>query len=81
MLKAKVTAEGRLSLPAEMRKRHGLAGGGEVVVEDTGDAIVLRTLAQVVARAQAKSRELVAGHQGVSVDDFLAQRREEAARE
>ena len=38
--------DGRLSLPAELRRRHGLAQGGEVIVEDTGDAIVLRTVNQ-----------------------------------
>ena len=69
---------GRLSLPAAIRKRHGLAQGGEVLVEDTGDAIVLRTLDQAVARAQAMSRRLVAGRPGASVDDFLAERRREA---
>ena len=51
-MKAKVMPDGRVSLPADMRKRHGLSHGGEVIVEDTGDAIVLRTLDQVVARAQ-----------------------------
>ncbi|MCF4126987.1 hypothetical protein [Methylobacterium sp. SyP6R] len=44
------------------------------MVEDTGDAIVLRTLDQAVARAQALSRRLVAGRAGASVDDFLAAR-------
>ena len=78
MIKTKVTAEGRMSLPADIRKRHGLAQGGEVLVEDTGDAIVLRTLDQVVARAQALSRRLVADRPGASVDDFLAERRDEA---
>ena len=47
--RAKVTPEGRMSLPADVRKRHGLAQGGEVLVEDTGDAIAPRTLDQVVA--------------------------------
>lgn len=75
---AKVTPEGRMSLPADIRKRHGLAQGGEVLVEDTGDAIVLRTLDQVVARAQDMSRRLAAGRPGASVDDFLAERRREA---
>jgi AbrB family looped-hinge helix DNA binding protein len=60
-MKAKVMPDGRLSLPADLRKRHGLARGGEVIVEDLGDAIVLRTLDQVVARAQALSRRLTAG--------------------
>ena len=58
--------DGRVSLPAELRKKHGLVGGGEVIVEDAGDAIVLRTLDQVVARAQALSRTLVAGKAGAS---------------
>jgi AbrB family looped-hinge helix DNA binding protein len=57
-VKAKVMPDGRLSLPAEQRKKHGLAHGGEVIVEDIGDAIVLRTLDQVVARAQALTRRL-----------------------
>ena len=73
-MKARVLPDGRLSLPAELRRRHGLAGGGEVIVEDAGDAIVLRTVDQVVARAQALSRRLVAGQAGGSVDDFLAER-------
>jgi hypothetical protein len=52
-----------------------------VIVEDIGDAIVLRTLDQVVARAQVLSRKLVAGKAGASVDDFLADRAREAEAE
>ena len=52
-VKARVMPDGRVSLPAELRKKHGLAQGGEVIVEDIGDAIVLRTVDQVVAQAQA----------------------------
>lgn len=70
--------DGRLNLPSEIRDKHGLAGGGEVIVEDAGDAIVLRTLDHVVARAQALSRELLADKAGASVDDFLAGRSREA---
>ena len=70
--------DGRVSLPAELRKRHGLVQGGEVIVEDAGDAIMLRTLHQVVARAQALSRRMVAGSCGASVDDFLLDRAHEA---
>jgi bifunctional DNA-binding transcriptional regulator/antitoxin component of YhaV-PrlF toxin-antitoxin module len=33
-MKAKVMPDGRMSLPAEPRKRHGLGNGGEVIVED-----------------------------------------------
>jgi AbrB family looped-hinge helix DNA binding protein len=77
-VKAKVTADGRVSLPAALRNKHGLAQGGEVIVEDAGDAI-LRTIDEVVARAQALSRKLVAGTSGASVDDFLADRARDAA--
>ena len=77
-MRARVMPDGRVSLPADLRKRHGLTNGGDVIVEDAGDAIVLRTLDQVVARAQELSRELVAGKPGASVDDFLADRTREA---
>jgi len=55
-----------------------LTRGGEVILEDAGDAIVLRTLNQVVSRAQEISRRLAAGHPHASVDDFLAERTREA---
>ena len=70
-----------MSLPAELRRKHGLARGGDVIVEDLGDAIVLRTLDQVVSRAQALSRALVACKPGATVDDFLAEREREAGSE
>jgi AbrB family looped-hinge helix DNA binding protein len=73
--------DGRISLPAQLRKKHGLVNGGEVVVEDTGDAIVLRTVGEVVARAQAISRRVLAGQTGATVEDFLAERRREAEEE
>lgn len=79
--RAKVTPTGRLSLPAEIRRRHGLGRGGEVIIDDLGDAIVLRTVDEVVARAQAVARKLVEGKPSASVDDFLADRRREAERE
>lgn len=80
-MKAKVMPDGRMSVPAELRRRHGLSDGGEVMVEDLGDAIVLRTLDQVVARAQALSRKLIGDKPGACVDDFLADRAREAEAE
>ena len=55
-MKTKVMPDSRISLPASLRKKHGLVGGGDVIVEDAGDAIVFRTLDQVVARAGPQPR-------------------------
>ena len=76
-MKAKVMPDGRMSLPADLRKRHGLSHGGEVIVEDMGDAIVLRTLDQVVARAQEMSRKLIGVREGGSTREFLVARARE----
>jgi len=73
-----VMPNGRMSLPADLRRRHGLVSGGQVIVEETEDSIVLRTVSQAVARAQALSRKLTDGKAGATVDDFLAERRREA---
>ena len=48
-----VTSAGRITLPADVRRRHGLRHGGEVMIEDLEDTIVLRTVDEVVARTQA----------------------------
>ena len=74
----KVTASGRMSLPAELRKQLGLSGGGDLLVENTENGVVLRTVAQVVANAQAIARRYTEGKPGFSVDDFLAQRRSDS---
>jgi bifunctional DNA-binding transcriptional regulator/antitoxin component of YhaV-PrlF toxin-antitoxin module len=73
-MRAKVMPDGRLRLPAALRKRHALTHGGELFIEDIGDSIVLRTLDQVVSRTQALSRKLVASNTHASVEDFLADR-------
>lgn len=68
-----ITANGRMSLPADIRKRLGLSGGGTVYVEETEAGVVLRTTPQIVAHARAlasKYRDAPGG----SVDDFLGNR-------
>lgn len=78
--RATVTASGRVRLPAEIRRRHGLEKGGDILIQETDDAIVLRTVDQVLAEARAIARA-IAERGGVGVDAFLAERREEAERE
>ncbi len=68
------TPDGRMSLPADIRKRLGLVGGGAVYLDETPDSLVLRTAAQAVARAQA----LAEGNPDATVGAFLAKRREDS---
>lgn len=73
-----ITPNGRMSLPADIRKRLGLTEGGAVYLDETDDGIVLRTAAQAVARAQALAKQFTDGNPDASVDGFLARRREES---
>lgn len=75
VVRGRVSPSGRISLPADIRKAIGLERGGDVVVELDGQDIRIRTVAEVVARAQELSRQLLAGKPHCSVDDFLAERR------
>jgi AbrB family looped-hinge helix DNA binding protein len=72
---ARVSASGRISLPAAFRKTIGLERGGDVVVELDGREIRIRTLDHLIAEAQALSRRLLADHPEASVDDFLKERK------
>lgn len=74
-LQVNVTPNGRMSLPADLRKRLGLSGGGALLVEETPDGVILRTVAQSVAHARALARKYTADKPEASVDSFLANRR------
>ncbi|MGT2516854.1 AbrB/MazE/SpoVT family DNA-binding domain-containing protein (plasmid) [Sphingomonas panni] len=73
-LQVNITANGRMSLPSDIRKRLGLVGGGAVLIEETDDGVILRTMDQAVAKAQAIAKRYAA-HPDASVDAFLATRR------
>jgi len=72
-----ISKSGRMSLPAEFRRALGLEQGGNVVVELIDREIRIRTLDDVVKGAQAWSRRVLAGKPKVTVDDFLAERRQD----
>ncbi|WP_294188976.1 AbrB/MazE/SpoVT family DNA-binding domain-containing protein [uncultured Sphingomonas sp.] len=72
-IQVNITPNGRMSLPADIRKRLGLTAGGAVYLEETDEGVVLRTAAQIVAQAQALARQY-RDATGASVDDFLAAR-------
>lgn len=80
-IRGRVSGSGRIGLPAEVRKAVGLDRGGDVIIElDNGD-IRIRTVREVVTRAQALSRELLAGKADAGLDAFLAERRKNAEHE
>ncbi len=69
-----VTPNGRMILPSGIRKRLGLSGGGALLVEETPHGVVLRTVGQSIAHAQALARKYTSGKAGTSVDAFLTNR-------
>lgn len=73
-----IAPNGRMSLPIDIRKRLGLENGGAVLVEETEAGVVLRTVSQAVARAQAIAKRYTDGNDDASLDAFLAQRRAES---
>lgn len=77
-VQVQITPNGRMSLPAHIRKRLGLLTGGTVYLDETDDGVVLRTAAQAVARAQALAKQFTGGNPDASVDAFLARRREDS---
>ena len=74
-----VTSNGRMSLPADIRKRLGLAEGGAVYLVETADGVVLQTAGQAVALAQNAARRFTADSPNASVEAFLAQRMMDSA--
>ena len=70
-----ITPNGSMNLPADIRGRLGVADGGRLLVEETPDGVVLRTVAQAIAHAQAAARAFAAGKPEISVDGFLANRK------
>jgi AbrB family looped-hinge helix DNA binding protein len=73
-----ITPSGRMSLPADIRKRLGLSDGGQILLEETADGLVLRTAAQAIAHAQALAKRFTADNSDASVESFLSSRRAES---
>ena len=71
---------GRLVVPARFRKALDIRGRQQLVVGLEGDTIRLRTPSAALARLQAIARQKRQGS-GSVVDEFILERRAEAARE
>lgn len=78
---AKLIKGGKIVIPAELRREFGLQEGDTLVLERDGNSLVIKTYAQVVREVQTEFKALLGDHKGSMVDDLLAERRAEAARE
>jgi AbrB family looped-hinge helix DNA binding protein len=78
--KVAVAENGRLVLPAAVRRHLNLGRGGMLIIRDDGGRFVLESADDAVRRAQALVRRFAPDASGV-VDEFLAERRTEAAHE
>jgi bifunctional DNA-binding transcriptional regulator/antitoxin component of YhaV-PrlF toxin-antitoxin module len=79
-LTAKVDEVGRILLPVKLRKELGIKPGMDILLTSSGGVVRLETRAQALARARKIVRRIAPAGKSV-VDEFLAERREEAKRE
>ena len=78
---AKLIKGGKIVIPAELRREFGFKDGDTLVFEREGGRLVLKTYAQVVREVQAEFKAMVPAGNRSMVDELLAERRAEAARE
>lgn len=75
-----VAANGRMNLPADIRRALGIEGAGKVFLERDGDTVQIITFAQRLARIDAMMKPYIKPGQRLS-DELIAERRAENAKE
>jgi AbrB family looped-hinge helix DNA binding protein len=76
----KVSATGRLNLPAEIRRELGLKGPAHVVFTIEDGEVRMRTMAQTLQRIRDLARPF-APKRGLASEQLIKERHEEAGRE
>ena len=71
---------GRLVIPSSVRSAMGLRNGGRLVARVVNDGLVLESQDAAIRRAQALVRQYIPNGEGM-VDELIAERRAEAARD
>jgi AbrB family looped-hinge helix DNA binding protein len=72
--------DGRIVIPASVRKELGLKSGDALVLESDGTSLLIRTAEAVLQETQDYFRQFL--QPGVSeVDELIAERQSEAAQE
>ena len=80
-VKTKIGPGGRVVIPAEFRERLGLAVGDAVVLSIEDGEVRLMSFHERIKRMQAFVAARIDPELDSTVDDFIAERRTEAARE
>jgi AbrB family looped-hinge helix DNA binding protein len=75
----RINHQGRLVIPAELRAAAGIKPDSDVVLEVHEGEIRIRNVDAALSRVQTKYKRLAQGRD--VVDEFLAERREEADRD
>ena len=78
---AKMIKGGKVVIPAELRRELGFKDGDTLVVERVGNSAVFKTYEQVVREVQAEFKAMLGDRGRSMVDELIAERRAEAARE
>ena len=74
-----VSDNGRMNLPADIRRRLGIKGRGQVIVEETPDGLRLTSHAERIARIREIMKPYLGGPS--MVEELIRERREEAAKD
>ena len=77
----KIAANGRMVIPLDVRRSLGIENGGSMWLEESETALTLRTKRQKLRNARLLAQEMLKERPSMSVDDFIALRRAEYARE
>ena len=80
-VRLRVSATGEVSLPDELRKALGVEGGGELLATYEDRIVRIEPRQMRLAEIGVELNRAVPAGVRLSVDDFLAQRRRDAAKE
>jgi len=78
--RTKINANGRITLPAELREAIGVKPGDEVLLRVREGELVVYTLAHAIETMQRESRRYLKPGQSL-VDELIKERRAEAAKD
>ena len=78
---AKLIKGGKIVIPAELRRELGFKEGDTLVLDREGGGISIKSYDQVVREIQATFKAMLGDQSRSMVDELMAERRAEAARE